>query len=161
MKRMLITGATGSLGSELVAKYYRHYEISIHGRDAQRLLKLKMQYPGCTVVLGDLRCHALRGVVCQNLQNVLDGVRRLFALVLMVLGAGMRNLAENLFGAGDGARDLVEILVVLHLHRFGIHEAAAARARLVSNRKAARSFDPGLLLLAFVGYGVFRGAGSM
>ena len=66
MKRMLITGATGSLGSELVAKYYRYYEIYIHGRDAQRLLKLKMQYPGCTVVLGDLRCHALREAVAAS-----------------------------------------------------------------------------------------------
>jgi FlaA1/EpsC-like NDP-sugar epimerase len=60
MKRMLITGATGSLGGELVAKYYKTFEIYAHGRDAERLLKLKMQYPDLVLVLGDLRCHALR-----------------------------------------------------------------------------------------------------
>ena len=57
MKRMVITGATGTLGSELVAKYYPSYELYAHGRDADRLLKLKMQYPNIHVVLGDLRCH--------------------------------------------------------------------------------------------------------
>src|SRR5262249_11696922 len=63
MKGMLITGATGSLGSELVAQYYGHYEIYAHGRDAQRLLKLKMRYPGINLVLGDLRCHGLQEAV--------------------------------------------------------------------------------------------------
>lgn len=63
MKRMLITGATGSLGSELLAHYYRDFEIYAHGRDAQRLLKLKMQFPRINVVLGDLRCHALQEAV--------------------------------------------------------------------------------------------------
>jgi UDP-N-acetylglucosamine 4,6-dehydratase len=60
---MLITGATGSLGSELVAKYYGQYEIYAHGRDAQRLLKLRMRYPRLQLVLGDLRCHALHEAV--------------------------------------------------------------------------------------------------
>jgi FlaA1/EpsC-like NDP-sugar epimerase len=63
MKRMLITGATGSLGTELVAKYYPSYEIYAHGRDADRLLKLKMQYPDIHVVLGDLRCHGLHEAI--------------------------------------------------------------------------------------------------
>jgi UDP-N-acetylglucosamine 4,6-dehydratase len=60
---MLITGATGSLGSELVAKYYGHYEIYAQGRDAQRLLKLRMRYPRLQLVLGDLRCHGLHEAV--------------------------------------------------------------------------------------------------
>jgi len=63
VKAMLITGATGSLGSELVAKYYGQYEIYAHGRDAQRLLKLRMRYPRLQLVLGDLRCHALHEAV--------------------------------------------------------------------------------------------------
>src|SRR5262245_11251716 len=60
MKAMLITGATGSLGTELVGRYYRTYRIYAHGRDAQRLLKLQMRYPKIRLVLGDLRCHSLR-----------------------------------------------------------------------------------------------------
>src|SRR5262245_3905692 len=59
MKRMLITGATGSLGTELVGQYCRTHEIYAHGRDAEKLLKLRMQYPGIQIVLGDLRCHGL------------------------------------------------------------------------------------------------------
>jgi UDP-N-acetylglucosamine 4,6-dehydratase len=56
---MLITGATGTLGSELVAQYYGQYEVYAHGRDAQRLLKLQMRFPRLRLVLGDLRCHGL------------------------------------------------------------------------------------------------------
>ena len=63
MKRMLITGATGTLGSELVARHQADHELYIQGRDADRLLKLKMRYPHCNVILGDLRCHALREAV--------------------------------------------------------------------------------------------------
>jgi UDP-N-acetylglucosamine 4,6-dehydratase len=63
MKTMLITGATGSLGGELVAKYYGSYEIYAQGRDPQRLLKLKMRYPAITPVLGDLRSHALHKAI--------------------------------------------------------------------------------------------------
>jgi FlaA1/EpsC-like NDP-sugar epimerase len=63
MKAMLITGATGSLGSELVAYYYGQYEIYAQGRDAQRLLKLRMRYPRVNLVLGDLRCHGLQEAV--------------------------------------------------------------------------------------------------
>jgi len=63
VKAMLITGATGSLGSELVAKYYGQYEIYAQGRDAQRLLKLRMRYPRLNIVLGDLRCHGLHEAV--------------------------------------------------------------------------------------------------
>ena len=41
--------------SELVAKYYGQYDIYAQGRDAQRLLKLRMRYPRLRLVLGDLR----------------------------------------------------------------------------------------------------------
>jgi len=60
---MLITGATGSLGSELLAQYYDQYEIYAQGRDAQRLLKLRMRYPRIHLVLGDLRCHSLQNAI--------------------------------------------------------------------------------------------------
>jgi UDP-N-acetylglucosamine 4,6-dehydratase len=60
---MLITGATGTLGSELVASYYGRYELFAHGRDAQRLLKLQMRFPRIHLVLGDLRCHGLQDAI--------------------------------------------------------------------------------------------------
>lgn len=66
MKRMVITGATGTLGTELVAKYYPSHELYAHGRDADRLLKLKMQYPNIHVVLGDLRCHGLQEAIAAS-----------------------------------------------------------------------------------------------
>jgi UDP-N-acetylglucosamine 4,6-dehydratase len=63
MKAMLITGATGSLGGELVAKYYGRYELYAQGRDAQKLLQLRMRYPGIHLVLGDLRAHGVAEAV--------------------------------------------------------------------------------------------------
>src|SRR5262249_33640109 len=63
---MVITGATGSLGSELVARYHSHFEVFAHGRNADRLLKLKIQYPGIHLNLGDLPCHGLREAAAQS-----------------------------------------------------------------------------------------------
>jgi UDP-N-acetylglucosamine 4,6-dehydratase/5-epimerase len=60
---MLITGATGTLGSELVATFYHRYEIYAQGRDAERLLKLQMRFPRLRMVLGDLRCHGIREAI--------------------------------------------------------------------------------------------------
>jgi UDP-N-acetylglucosamine 4,6-dehydratase/5-epimerase len=64
VKTMLITGATGTVGGELVARFYDRFEIHAHGRDAQKLLKLRSRYPSLHLVLGDLRssrvCEALR-----------------------------------------------------------------------------------------------------
>ncbi len=63
MKSMVITGATGSLGGALVARYYGRYDLYAQGRDAERLLQLRMRYPNLRLVLGDLRCHGLREAV--------------------------------------------------------------------------------------------------
>jgi FlaA1/EpsC-like NDP-sugar epimerase len=55
----VITGATGSVGTELVARYYGRYKLHAQGRDAQKLLKLKARYPELQIVLGDLRTSRL------------------------------------------------------------------------------------------------------
>lgn len=59
MKAMLITGATGSLGSELVGRYHGTFELYAQGRDADKLLRLRAEYPGLHPVLGDLRSHGV------------------------------------------------------------------------------------------------------
>lgn len=64
-KCLLITGATGSLGSELLARYYPEYRIFAHGRNADKLLRLKMHYPRIETVLGDLRAPGIRDAVRQ------------------------------------------------------------------------------------------------
>jgi len=64
-KCLLITGATGSLGGELVARYYPEYRIFAHGRNADKLLRLKMRYPRIEPVLGDLRAPGVRDAVRQ------------------------------------------------------------------------------------------------
>ncbi|MCS7167384.1 MAG: polysaccharide biosynthesis protein [Gemmatales bacterium] len=62
-KCLLITGATGSLGSELVRHYYPEYQILAQGRNAEKLLRLKLAYPRTEMVLGDLRAPGLREAV--------------------------------------------------------------------------------------------------
>ncbi|GBD36194.1 UDP-N-acetylglucosamine 4,6-dehydratase (inverting) [bacterium HR36] len=64
-KSLLITGATGSLGGELVARYYSEYRVFAHGRNADKLLRLKMRYPRIELVLGDLRAPGIRDAVRQ------------------------------------------------------------------------------------------------
>ncbi|MCS7016863.1 MAG: polysaccharide biosynthesis protein [Gemmatales bacterium] len=65
-KCVLITGATGSLGGELVARYYPEYQIFAQGRNADKLLRLKMRYPHVEIVLGDLRAPGIRDAVRQS-----------------------------------------------------------------------------------------------
>lgn len=59
MKSMLITGATGTVGGELVARYHGRYKLLAQGRDAQVLLKLKARYPSLSIVLGNLQSPRL------------------------------------------------------------------------------------------------------
>jgi FlaA1/EpsC-like NDP-sugar epimerase len=66
MKRMVITGATGTLGSELIRRYHATWEIHAQGRNADRLLKLQLRHPKIHLILGDLRCHGLRRAVASS-----------------------------------------------------------------------------------------------
>src|SRR5262245_59666600 len=60
---MVITGATGTVGGELVARYYGTYRVHAQGRDAQKLLKLKARYPDLQIILGDLRSSRLHEAI--------------------------------------------------------------------------------------------------
>ena len=44
MKRMIITGATGSIGSELVNYFYKNYELICIDIDNQKLKILKKNF---------------------------------------------------------------------------------------------------------------------
>jgi FlaA1/EpsC-like NDP-sugar epimerase len=61
--RLLITGATGSLGGELTARFARRYQVIAQGRDAARLARLAARHPEITTVRGDLRSAAVRDAV--------------------------------------------------------------------------------------------------
>lgn len=64
-KCLLITGATGSLGGALIARYYPEYQVVAQGRNADKLLRLKMRYPRIETVLGDLRAPGIRDALRQ------------------------------------------------------------------------------------------------
>lgn len=63
MKSMVITGATGTVGGELLARYYGSYRLHVQGRDAQKLLKLRARYPDVQIILGDLRSSRLHEAI--------------------------------------------------------------------------------------------------
>ena len=60
---MVITGATGTVGGELLARYYSSYRLHVQGRDAQKLLKLKARFPDVQIILGDLRSSRLHEAI--------------------------------------------------------------------------------------------------
>lgn len=59
MKSMLITGATGTVGGELVRRYHGRYRVLAQGRDAVALAGLHDRYPSVRTVEGDLHSRAL------------------------------------------------------------------------------------------------------
>lgn len=54
MKKILITGGTGSLGQHLVKRLYGKYNITIFSRDETKQGRMKKQYPECNYILGDV-----------------------------------------------------------------------------------------------------------
>src|SRR3954468_17112459 len=55
MKRMLITGAAGSVGQFLIERFYGSYEITAFDKDDYLLWDLAHKYPKLNIILGDVR----------------------------------------------------------------------------------------------------------
>jgi len=55
MKKILITGGSGTLGQALVKRLYESYQLTIFSRSESLQARMRQQYPQCRYVLGDVR----------------------------------------------------------------------------------------------------------
>lgn len=55
MKNILITGGTGTLGSELVRRLNEKNLITVLSRDEKKLVDLRAKYPKVKIIVGDIR----------------------------------------------------------------------------------------------------------
>src|SRR5208283_6028974 len=94
--------------------------------------------------------HALGGAVDQNLDDVFHGVRFVLALTALVPGARVGDFADDLFGFGNRAVQLIELVVVFDVDRLGIHEPAGAGPGLIGHHQAPVDFHAAGLLLPLV-----------
>ncbi len=65
--KVLITGGTGTLGKELIKKFYQKWEITVLSRDELKQAKLKALYPKVNFIIGDIRDYAS---VCKAVRNI-------------------------------------------------------------------------------------------
>lgn len=65
--KVLITGATGTLGQELIKRFYDQWEIVAYSRDELKQAKLEAKYPKIKFMIGDVRDYS-------TLYKAMDGV---------------------------------------------------------------------------------------
>lgn len=53
--RVLITGGTGTIGKELIKKFYKKWDIVVFSRDELKQAQLRLQYPNLKFIIGDVR----------------------------------------------------------------------------------------------------------
>jgi len=53
--RVLITGGTGTIGRELIGKFYKKWDIVVFSRDELKQAQLRLQYPNLKFIIGDIR----------------------------------------------------------------------------------------------------------
>ena len=55
MKKVLITGGSGTVGSSFIKKYYNDFEFYNISRNESQVTELKRKYPNVTNFIGDIR----------------------------------------------------------------------------------------------------------
>lgn len=55
MKRVLITGGTGSFGKAFVSKYYGKMDMTVFSRDELKQHEMRQAFPDVTYIIGDVR----------------------------------------------------------------------------------------------------------
>lgn len=69
--KVLITGGTGTLGKELIKKFYKEWDITVFSRDELKQAQLKAIYPKVKFMIGDVKDYQSVSKAVRNIDVVL------------------------------------------------------------------------------------------
>jgi len=69
--KVLITGGTGTLGKELIKKFYKEWDITVFSRDELKQAQLKNIYPKVKFIIGDVKDYQSVSKAVRNIDVVL------------------------------------------------------------------------------------------
>jgi len=72
LKRILITGGTGTLGHALTERFLQDgHTVKILSRDEYKQKQMKLEHPDCHCFIGDIRDKDRVDMACENIDSVL------------------------------------------------------------------------------------------
>ena len=94
MKRILITGGAGTVGSSFIKEYYNNYEFYNFSRGEEQIADLSREYPKVNNIIGDIcnlehlvNTFGLLGsyaILCKILQDDLENIKNMFNILTCV-----------------------------------------------------------------------------
>ncbi len=108
---MLITGATGTVGGGLVARYHSEFRVHAQGRDGQKLLALAARFPSVKIILGDLTSPRVR-------EAMTGAAVVIHAAAQKYVDLAESNVAYTLDTNISRTRELAELAAAVGVRRF-------------------------------------------
>src|SRR5680860_722898 len=71
MMKVLITGGTGTLGKELIKKFYKEWDITVFSRDELKQAQLRAIYPKVKFMIGDVKDYQSVSKAVRNIDVIL------------------------------------------------------------------------------------------
>jgi len=69
--KVLITGGTGTLGKELIKKFYKEWDITVFSRDELKQAQLRAIYPKVKFIIGDVKDYQSVSKAVRNIDVIL------------------------------------------------------------------------------------------
>jgi len=69
--KVLITGGTGTLGKELIKKFYKEWDITVFSRDELKQAQLRIIYPKVKFIIGDVKDYQSVSKAVRNIDIIL------------------------------------------------------------------------------------------
>ena len=69
--KVLITGGTGTLGKELIKKFYKEWDITVFSRDELKQAQLRAIYPKVKFIIGDVKDYQSVSKAVRNIDIIL------------------------------------------------------------------------------------------
>jgi len=139
--KVLITGGTGTLGKELIKKFYQDWEITVLSRDELKQAQLKAVYPKVKFIIGDVRdylsvvkatrdievilhCAAMKRIeVCEKhpIEAVKTNILGTENVVMAAKEKGIKQLVEpiNVYGMTKAIQEKIVIAEGYNCVRYG------------------------------------------